>query len=111
MSSMAARFCFRSSGTLLKNVFSFTGPCGPPSALAPLSETSMISVLILADLLEELDQLADVVVGVLEEAREHFLHARIEPPFVRGEFFPILHVGIVARELGVRRKDADLFLI
>ncbi len=42
-SSSAARFCCRSSGTLLKNLFSLTEPCGSPSALAPLSETSMIS--------------------------------------------------------------------
>ena len=33
------------SGTLLKNLFSFTDPVGPPSALAPLSEITMTIVL------------------------------------------------------------------
>jgi hypothetical protein len=33
-----------SSGTPLKNLFSLTEPFGPPSPLAPLSETRTISV-------------------------------------------------------------------
>jgi len=45
MSSMAARFCSRFSGTLLKNLPSFTEPVGPPSELAPLSEITMNRVL------------------------------------------------------------------
>ena len=55
-------------------------------------------VLVLAELLQERDQLADVVVGVLEEAGEHFHHARIEPALVRRQLAPVLHVGIVARQ-------------
>ena len=33
-----------SSGTPLKNLFSLTDPFGPPSAEAPLSETTITSV-------------------------------------------------------------------
>ena len=69
----------RSSGTLLKNLFSLTEPCGPPSALAPLSEMTMISVLSNSPMsFEEVEQPADVVVGVLEEAGEHLHHAGVE---------------------------------
>jgi hypothetical protein len=42
---MAARFCSSDSGTKLKNWFSLTDPVGPPSALAPLSDRTMIRVL------------------------------------------------------------------
>ena len=73
----------------MKNRFSLTEPCGPPSALAPLSLTTMISVFVeLPDLLEEGDQPADVVVGVLEEAGEDLHHARVEPLLVGAERCP-----------------------
>ena len=39
-----ARFWARSSGTPLANFISFTEPFGPPSPLAPLSETTRMSV-------------------------------------------------------------------
>ena len=39
-----ARFWARSSGTPLMNFISFTEPFGPPSPLAPLSETTTIIV-------------------------------------------------------------------
>ena len=45
---MAFKFASSVSGTLLKNRFSFTDPCGPPSALAPLSLTTITSVSSLA---------------------------------------------------------------
>ena len=84
MSSMAARFCSSESGTKLKNLFSFTEPVGPPSALAPLSEMQHDQrVVELTDLPEEVEQPADVVVGVLEESGEHLHHAGIQPPLVR----------------------------
>ena len=57
----------------------------------------------LAQLLEEVDQAADVVVGVLEEAGEHLHHARIQLALVRRQRLPVLHVRIVARELRVLR--------
>src|SRR5262245_18385458 len=53
-------------------------------------------VLILADLLKELNQAPNVMVGVLEEAGEDLHHARIKPPLVGGQFAPVLHVGIMA---------------
>ena len=77
-------FVSRSSGTLLKNLFSFTDPVGPPSALAPLSEMNMIKVLLeLSDLREEVDEPADVMIGVLNESGEHFHHSGVELPFLR----------------------------
>jgi len=45
ISSMTARLPSIVSGTLLKKRHSLMDPCGPPSALEPLSEISMISVL------------------------------------------------------------------
>jgi hypothetical protein len=43
-SSSLARFSARSSATPLANFISLTEPFGPPSPLAPLSETTMTSV-------------------------------------------------------------------
>ena len=45
-SSSMARFCSSESGTLLKNLFSLTEPCGPPSDDAPLSEMNMTMVIV-----------------------------------------------------------------
>ena len=75
-SSIIARFCARSSGTPLANFISLTEPFGPPSPLAPLSETTTIMrVLELAALLEIVEQPPDVVVGVPEEAGVDLGHA------------------------------------
>ncbi len=60
---------------------------------------------------EEVDQPADVMIGVLEEAGEHFHHAGVEPPLVGGQLAPVLHVGVVTRQHGVLRDDAELFLL
>jgi hypothetical protein len=68
-------------------------------------------VLVFAQLLEEPDQLADVVIGVLEEAREHLHHPRVEPALVGRELRPVLHVGVVARELRVLGDDPHGFLL
>src|SRR4029450_8934985 len=43
-SSRYSRFSWMSSGMPLKNLFSLTDPLGPPSPLAPLSETSITMV-------------------------------------------------------------------
>ena len=61
-------------------------------------------------MVEEIDQPADVMVHVLAEAGEHLHHPRIELALVGRELGPFLHVGIVARELGVLGHDAQLFL-
>jgi hypothetical protein len=44
---------------------------------------------------EVIDQPADVMIGVIEEASENFHHAGVEPPLVGGQLAPILHVGVV----------------
>ena len=64
----------------------------------------------LADRLQEVEQPPDVVIGVLEEAGEHLHHAGVEPAFVGGELVPLLHVGVVPRQHGVRGDDAQLLL-
>ena len=63
-----------------------------------------------AEMVDEIDQPADVMVHVLAEAREHFHHPRIEFALVRRQLGPFLNVGVVARELGVLGHDAELFL-
>jgi len=54
-------------------------------------------VVVLADLLQERDQLADVVVGVLEETGKDLHHPGVEAPLVGRQRAPVLHVGIVPR--------------
>ena len=72
----------------------------------------MISVLSNSfDRLEELEQPAVVVVGVAQEAGEDLHHARVQLLLVGRQAVPVLHVGIVTRELGVLRDDAQLLLL
>ena len=59
---------------------------------------------------EIVDQPADVMIGVLEEAGEHLHHAGVKPPLVGGQLVPVLHVGIVTRKDSVLRDDAQLLL-
>ena len=68
-------------------------------------------VVVLADVFEELDQLADVVISVLEEACEHLHHPRVQPPLVGRERLPVLHVGIVPRQLCVRGDQTERLLL
>ncbi len=67
-------------------------------------------VLVLADVLEEADQLADVVVRVFEVAGEHLHEAGEQPPLVVRQLAPILYVRIVPRQPGVRGDDPELLL-
>ena len=54
-------------------------PVGPPSELAPLSEITMIIVLSSSPMFfKEVEQPADVVIGVSEEAGEDFHHAGVK---------------------------------
>ena len=56
------------SATLLKNLTSFSDPCGPPSALDPLSEISMMSVLSYSPRsFRNSDHLTNVAVGMRQE--------------------------------------------
>ena len=114
----------------LKNLFSLTEPFGPPSPLAPLSETTKIMVLSsCSDLLEVVQQPADLGVGVREEPGVHLGHPREQPPLVGGQGVPRrgvvqrrerLAVGsgpglrcadrVDRRQFGVGRHDAQLLL-
>ena len=77
------------SGSPLKNLFSLTEPLGPPSPEAPLSETSTISVLSsCAGLLQVVEQPADLVVGVAQEAGVDLRHPREQALLVVGRESP-----------------------
>ena len=112
------------------NFISLTEPFGPPSPLAPLSDTRITTrVLALVDLVEEVEQPADVVVGVRQEAGVDLGHPREEALLLVRQRVPrasLVHhrerlaVGPGARrgrtdridrwQLGVGRDDAELLL-
>ena len=70
-------------GQLSKNSASFVVPVTPPSALAPLSETTMINVLSSwSTRTQEFEEPTDVVIGVAEETGEHLHLARVEPALI-----------------------------
>ena len=64
----------------------------------------------LLDGTQELDEAADVVVGVAQEAREDLHLPGVEPALIRRQCAPVGHVGIMARELAVRRHDPEFLL-
>ncbi len=61
-------------------------------------------------LAQEVEQPAEVVVGVAQEAREHLHHPRRQAACLGRQRRPIRHVRVVARQLGVSRQDAELLL-
>ena len=112
------------------NLFSLTEPFGPPSPLAPLSDTSDDQrVVELVDRLEVVQHPADLRVGVREEAGVHLGHPREQPAFVLGQVCPRLGVvqrrerlparalppgrcadGVQRRQLGVPGHDPEVLL-
>jgi hypothetical protein len=64
----------------------------------------------LADLAQEVQQPADVMVGVLQEAGEHLHHAGVQAALLGRAVLPPGHVGVVARQLRVGRDDPQLLL-
>ena len=65
-------------------------------------------VLEVAPLVEELEQPADLVVGVLEETGEHLHEPGIQLPCRLGLRVPVGDIGVVARELRVDGNDPEL---
>ena len=61
-------------------------------------------------LAQEVEQPAEVVVGVAEEAGEHLHHPAVQPPRRLGQRLPVGDVGVVPRQLGVGGHDAQLLL-
>ena len=101
-----------SSATPLANFISLTEPFGPPSPLAPLSETRMTSVLSRwLGLLQVVEQPPDVVVGVREEAGVDLRHPREQALLVVAERVPgpgVVELGerlAVGAGPGLRRAD------
>ena len=95
----------------MKYFISCRTPNGPPSWLAPLSDSrSDQGVVQPAELLEVGDQPADLGVGVLEEGGERLLEAGGEAPLVLGQRVPGLDPRVARGELGVRWEQAHLEL-
>ena len=119
-----------SSGIPLANLFSLTDPFGPPSPLAPLSDTRIDHrVLALAGLLQVVQQPPDLRVGVREEAGVDLGHPAEQPLLLgrqrvprpravqrreRLAVRPRARLGradrVQRRQLGVGRDDAHLLL-
>ena len=96
---------------MLKNLFSLTDPVRSAlGAGAVVGDEHDQRVVELADRLQEVEQAAVVMVGVRQEAGEDLHHAGVELLLVGRQRVPVLHVGIVAREFGVLRDDAQLLL-
>ena len=80
------------SATPLKKRHSLNEPLGPPSPLAPLSETTTtMRVVELPGGLEVVEDATDLVVGVRDEAGEHLGHAGEQSLLVAGERVPRTH--------------------
>ena len=64
----------------------------------------------LADLLERVEDAAEVVVGMGDEAGVDLHHPGVEAPLVVGQRVPLRDIGIARRQHGVRRQQAELLL-
>ena len=64
----------------------------------------------LALLAQELDQPPDLVIGVGQEPGEDLHHPGGKPPRRRRQRRPVGHVGIVPRQLRIRRDDPEFLL-
>ena len=64
----------------------------------------------LPELAQVLDQPPDLVIGVGQETGEDLHHPAVQAAGRRGQRRPVGHVGIVPRQLGVRRDDAEFLL-
>ena len=64
----------------------------------------------LAQVVQEVQHPSDLVVGVLEEAGEDLHHPGVELALVIRQVGPLLHVGIMAGQLGVLGDDAEFLL-
>ena len=110
-SSIFARFSSKLSGHLVEEQHLVEG--AGDAALgrgAVVGDDHDQRVVELADLLERVEDAAEVVVGVRDEAGVDLHHPGVEAPLVVGQRVPLGHVGIARRELGVRRQQAELLL-
>ena len=64
----------------------------------------------LAQVVQEVQHPSDLVVGVLEESGEDLHHPGVELALVVRQVGPLLHVGVVAGQLGVLGDDAEFLL-
>src|SRR4051795_10733661 len=123
---MYCRFSSIVSGMPLKNLFSLTDPFGPPSPLAPLSETKTTIVFSSWPDSSRKSSSRPISWSVCDRKpaytsamREKSLfsssesesHGRTTSTWFHGfRSGLLLHVGIDRRQLGVLRKDAELLL-
>ncbi len=64
----------------------------------------------LAEPAQVLDQPPDLMIGVGQETGEDLHHPAVQAAGRRGQRRPVGHVGIVPRQFGVRRDDAEFLL-
>jgi len=84
-----ARFDFMSSGMPFANFISLTDPSGPPSPLAPLSDTTITIVFSRCpDSSRVIQQPPDVVVGVRQETPRTPRHPGEQPLLLIGQGVP-----------------------
>jgi hypothetical protein len=95
---------------LLKNSISLHDPETPLGRGAVVGDDHDDRVLELADLLERVQDAAEVMVGVVHEAGEDLHHPRVEPPLVVGQRVPLGHVGIAWRQGCLRWEEPQLLL-
>ena len=102
MSSSRSTAASTSSGMPLNHFISSSTPVAPPSWLAPLSDMTTRNVLSSRPIEpRNVDQPADLRVGVVEEGRVRLLQPRGEAALVLGQLAPRAHAGIARRELRV----------
>ena len=102
-----ARVASTSCGRPLKMKFSLNVPFGPPSALAPLSlSASDQRAVELAAAGEEVEQAAEVVIGVRQEAGIDLHHAGVCAPLLGRKRRPVLHPRRPSRQRRSRRDDS-----
>ena len=106
---MCARLSSKLSGTWLKKRISLNEP-----GHAALGRRAVVGddhdqrVLELADVLERVEDPAEVVVGVRDEAGEDLHHPRVQPALVGGQRRPFRDVGVARRELRVGGQKSPI---
>ncbi len=111
MSSIRRSFSAIGSGRKLYGPIALTKPSGPPSWLAPLSDSTRIKVLSrMPAVVEKPDQPRQMPVGMIEHAGEGRLQPREHALFVGAVFVPCLHAVIARGHPGFRRHDPHRLL-
>ena len=111
MSSMRASLSSRDSGTMLNGAIALTKPSGPPSWLAPLSDSTITIVSSSWPVCSSVAITpAEVLIEVVEHRGVRPGESAEQALLVRGMFVPGEHTEVAGRQLGACRDDAELDL-